>query len=340
VRPIPSAKINVPRDYASPVFKLLTRTKGVEGCILTIGIAIALSGSLARSAVTYESAHQMMTNGEWSHAETALAELHREAPQSALITGDYAKVLLRVNKRRLAIQLFRKLADLQSIQSAGDLFLQESSKQLYQEGLLALLKNQLGLATEKLELALEQDDGHRAILFRLAQIEGLKGNWAKAEELLQNLEALYSPVGSKGLTAIEKIWLGRAHTFGEKPIRCKPLLLEGGQELKDLEDAALWLKDCLIKLNLMADARYHLIESVRANPVWVEGKLAYLELDPTFKEKASWLSQIARSLELKPSAQVKSDASIEAIGRHVRLLDHKALEGSLKKLNATMEGSL
>lgn len=325
-------------------FKLFSNSLCVDREFFSRGfkvfvLLLLFFSDFTKAATSYDDARKLMRNNQWIEAEGAFKELLREAPHSQLLNHDYSKILLRLNRRKEAISLLKRLGDWPSILTFGELFLNEDSKRGFQEGFVSLTKNQIQHGIEKLEAAHEIDLGHRDILFRLAEGYGLKGDWKKAKEELDLIEKLYGGEAAKNLYPLERLWLGRAYTFSEEPSKCRNYLIDIQKLLPELEDAALWTKDCYLKLNLIGEAKALLNERIRFNPNWTLVRIAALELDPKIKGSQNHIDTARNGLKemlLRPNPE----SVLEVFGKHIRLTDYKLVEQNLKKFELNAGESL
>lgn len=160
--------------------------------------------ALNATAAEYEDAHNLLIAQKWSDALPLLKQLNEEEPESVVIAQDLAQVLLRLNRREEALELLRRHRLTKQADIASRSFLSKESFRLYQQGLDWLSKRSYPQACERFEKALEKDQAHFEILFRLSQCEILDGNGDLALKLLDGFERTH------GKSSESALWRARA----------------------------------------------------------------------------------------------------------------------------------
>lgn len=156
------------------------------------------------TAAEYENAQKLLGSQKWSEALPLLKLLNEEEPDSVVVAQDLAQVLLRLNRREEALSLLRSHRLMKQADIAAKSFLSKESFRFYQQGLDFLSKHSFPHACERFEKALEKDQAHFEILFRLSQCEVLDGNNDLALKLLDGFERIH------GKSNESSLWRGRA----------------------------------------------------------------------------------------------------------------------------------
>jgi thioredoxin-like negative regulator of GroEL len=242
----------------------------------------------------YEDAQKLLTNQKWAEALPILKQLNEEEPESVTIALDLSQVLLRLNRREESLELLRKYKLNRQADIAARSFISKESFRFYQQGLDWLTKHSYPQACERLERALEKDQGHLDILLRLAECEILDGNADSALRLLDSLERIH------GKTAETQLWRARGLALrgrNEEAIAIFAAISAAGKTAEPTTELiSLWWSEALLATNQKSAAQTVLDADLKKNPSHLQTGLASLRLRLAQAESPNQLFAIDRDL--------------------------------------------
>lgn len=243
------------------VFSLASLVGGVM-----VGVS-ALAGE-------YEDAQKLLAAQKWAEALPILKKLNEEEPGSVTIALALSQDLLRLNRREESLELLRNYNLNRQADIAARSFISKESFRFYQQGLDWLTKHSYPQACERLERALEKDQGHLDILLRLGECEILDGNADSSLRLFDQLERIH------GKTPETQLWRARALALrgrnDEAIANFSALGATGKTPEPTAELIPLWWSEALLASNQKGAALSVLEADVKKNPKHLQTGLALL----------------------------------------------------------------
>ncbi len=224
----------------------------------------------------FDEARALVVAQRWQEALPILNRLHEEEPESATIGQELAQVLLRLNRREEALGLLRDYKLNKAAEIASKTFLSKEGFRFFQQGLDWLAKGAYSQACDRFELAMERDQAHSDILFRLSQCEVLDGNADLALKLLDQMERIH------GKTTDSQLWRARAlaqRGQRDEALRIYSSLHSGNRPAEpSAEWLALWWAEALQASGKRGEALAVLENDVKRTPGHLQTNLAWLQL--------------------------------------------------------------
>lgn len=248
---------------------------------------------LNATAAEYEDAHKLLVAQKWTEALPLLKVLNEEEPESIVVAQDLAQVFLRLNRREEALELLRRHRLTKQADIAAKSFLSKESFRLYQQGLDWLIKRSYGQACERFEKALEKDQAHIEILFRLSQCEILDGNADLALKLLDGFERIH------GKSNETSLWRARALALRGRFDEALPLFTVNAQAkltsaLTELN--ALWWGEALLASGQKTQAFSIFENDAKRFPNHLQTTLALIKFRLTHAESPNQFLAINQDL--------------------------------------------
>ena len=192
----------------------------------------------------------------------------------------------------------------------GCTFMKNKTFQVFQEGHTLLLNKKYRLAREKFEKALSEEPDNVEILTRLGQSAYLDGDVDAARERL---------LAASSLNPFEpqvRLWLGKI-LLQKGNDKAVPELRAAYSELKESEQAVVWLSEALASFGQMSSAVRLLSADTKKWPfhVWSLVVLAKIQSETGAPENQSlWAARKALQLALSRLGQYPSNASQASSG--------------------------
>jgi len=242
----------------------------------------------------YEDAQTLLGSQKWAEALPILKKLREEEPESVTIAQDLSQVLLRLNRREEALELLRKYKLNRQAEIAGRAFISKDSFRFYQQGLDWLTKRAYSQACERLERALEKDQAHLDVLFRLGQCELLEGNVDLALKLFDQLERIH------GKTTESQLWRARSAALRSRADEALPIFATLASLPKVSEPTAelisLWWGEALVASNQKVQALGVFDADVKKNPAHLQTSLAAIRIRLSQAESPNQILALDRDL--------------------------------------------
>ena len=242
----------------------------------------------------YEDAQTLLSAQKWAEALPILKKLSQEEPNSVTIAQDLAQVLLRMNRREEALELLRKHKLVRPAEIAARSFLSKESFHFYQQGLDWLTQHAYTQACERFDRALEKDQGHLEILFRLAQCEILDGSADLALKSFDQLERIH------GKTPETTLWRSRGLALRgktEEAITTLSTLAANGKTSEpNTELISLWWGEALLSAGQKANALNIFESDAKKFPGHLQTSIAALKIRLAQAESPNQLLAIERDL--------------------------------------------
>ncbi len=256
-------------------------------------VGVALSGISGAAAGEYEDARKLITAQKWSEALPLLKALNEEEPDSVVIAQDLAQALLRLNRREEALELLRLHHLVKPAEFAAKSFLSKESFRFYQQGLDWLSKRSYAQACERFEKALEKDQAHFDILFRLSQCEILDGNADLGLKSLDGFERIH------GKSTESSLWRARALALRGRFDEAQ--LLFSANATAKLSDSltelnSLWWGEALLAANQKGNAGTVFENDAKRFPAHLQTLLASLKLRASLAESPNQYLAIHQEL--------------------------------------------
>lgn len=246
------------------------------------------------TAGEYEVARKLLQDQKWTEALPLLKTLNEEDPDSGVIAEDYAQVLLRLNRREAALELLRSHHLNRQAEIAGKSFLSKESFRFYQQGIDWLAKRSYPQACERFEKALERDQAHAEILFRLSQCEILDGNAELGIKILEQIERVYNK------TTDTTLWKARALALRGRFDEAFPLFTTSNlvkASEPNTEWTALWWGEALLASGQKNQALQILENDVKKYPHHLQTAMSLLRLRLANAESPNQFRAIAEDLK-------------------------------------------
>lgn len=249
--------------------------------------------TLPARAADYEDARKLLAAQKWNEALPILKLLNEEEPTSVVVAQDLAQVLLRLNRREEALELLRRHHLSKPAAIAAKTFLSREGFRFYQQGLDWLLKRSYPQACERFEKALEKDQAHFEILFRLSQCEILNGNVDLALKLLDGFERIH------GKSNESNLWRARALALRGRFEEAFPLftantLVKNAEPIIELN--SLWWGEALLASGLKSQALAIFENDAKLFPHHLQTGLSLLKLRASLGESPNQFLAISQDL--------------------------------------------
>jgi tetratricopeptide (TPR) repeat protein len=230
----------------------------------------------------YEEARDLLKNRKWVEAAIVLRRVHKKDPRLILAAVDLARALAYLGRREEALSVLSQAAGrergekqralIRKLRVISRQFLENSSFQLFQEGVSFLGARKYRVARERFEKALMAEPDNVEILIRVGQCLVMDGDFDSASERLRLAKKLnpYEPE--------IHLWLGRAlHNKGELSDAIKELK-EASAIMGASETAPVWLAEALDSSGQRSAAIQVLEQDLRTQPMHVLSLLALARL--------------------------------------------------------------